>query len=59
MTHNELSGLIIKAAITVHRALGPGLLESVYQTCLLQELKEMGVPAEAQVPVPTFTREHD
>lgn len=52
MKHNELSSLIIKAAIAVHRALGPGLLESVYQVCLMQELKDMGLKAEAQVAVP-------
>jgi GxxExxY protein len=52
MTHNELSGLIIKAAITVHRSLGPGLLESVYQICLVHELTEMGIPLKEQVPVP-------
>lgn len=52
MKHNELSSAIIKAAITVHRALGPGLLESVYQVCLMQELKDMGLKAEAQVAVP-------
>lgn len=52
MKHNDLSGLIIKAAIAVHRALGPGLLESVYQVCLMQELKDMGLKAEAQMAVP-------
>jgi GxxExxY protein len=56
MTHNELSSLVIKAAIAVHRALGPGLLESVYQVCLMAELKSMGLGAEEQVAVPIVYR---
>jgi len=52
MRLNELSGLVIKGAITVHRTLGPGLLESVYQVCLLEELREMGLHFQEQVPVP-------
>lgn len=54
MKYNELSGLIIKAAIAVHRELGPGLLESVYQCCLFQELKDMDLPVLEQVPVPVI-----
>ncbi|QQR85037.1 MAG: GxxExxY protein [Flavobacteriales bacterium] len=56
MTHNEVSSLVIKAAIAVHRALGPGLLESVYQVCLLAELKSMGLRVEEQVAVPIVYR---
>ncbi len=56
MTHYEVSSLIIKAAIAVHRALGPGLLESVYQVCLLAELKSMGLRVEEQVAVPIVYR---
>ena len=56
MTHNDLSSLVIKAAITVHRALGPGLLESVYQVCLLAELKSMGLRVQEQVAVPIVYR---
>lgn len=56
MTHNEVSSLVIKASITVHRALGPGLLESVYQVCLLAELKSMGLRVEEQVAVPIVYR---
>ena len=48
---NELSSKIIKAAINVHKELGPGLLESVYQKCLLIELKLMGLKAESEVPL--------
>ncbi len=56
MTHNEISSLVIKAAIAVHRALGPGLLESVYQVCLLAELKSMGLRVQEQVAVPIVYR---
>jgi GxxExxY protein len=52
MKHNELSSLVIKSAITVHRELGPGLLESVYQVCLLAELKLSGLRVEQQLAVP-------
>ena len=43
---------IIGAAIEVHRHLGPGLLESVYEECLCFELKEKGIPHARQVPLP-------
>jgi GxxExxY protein len=49
---NEVSGAVIGAAIAVHRALGPGLLESVYQKCLRHELTLRGVPVECEVNVP-------
>jgi GxxExxY protein len=51
MDENELSGVVIGAAIEVHKALGPGLLESVYQRCLLKELHIRGVWVESEVPV--------
>ena len=49
---NQITEQVIGAAITVHRALGPGLLESAYQECLCQELVLRGVPFERQVPLP-------
>ena len=39
MEENDLSGIIVGAAIEVHRHLGPGLLESAYENCLFHELK--------------------
>ena len=48
---NDLSGKIIQAAITVHQELGPGLLESVYQSCLVLELQESGLRVESEMPV--------
>ena len=52
MNENELSNLIIGCAIEVHRTLGPGLLESVYENCLLYELEEKGIFVERQVELP-------
>lgn len=49
---NELGGAIVGAALTVHRALGPGLLESVYEHCLAQQLRAEGFQVGQQVPVP-------
>jgi GxxExxY protein len=49
---NEMTGQIIGAAIEVHKHLGPGLLESAYQACLLRELTLRGMPFEAQVELP-------
>jgi GxxExxY protein len=52
MDLNELSSKIIKAAINVHKELGPGLLESVYQKCMVIELRLMGLEAEFEIPLP-------
>jgi GxxExxY protein len=49
---NKITEEVIGAAIAVHRALGPGLLESAYQECLCQELALGGIPFERQVPLP-------
>jgi GxxExxY protein len=43
---------IVDAALKVHRALGPGLLESVYELCLAHELRRRGVQVESQVKLP-------
>jgi GxxExxY protein len=47
-----LSKQTVDAAIKVHRTLGPGLLESVYETCLAHELRKRGLAVETQVPLP-------
>jgi iron complex transport system substrate-binding protein len=49
---NITSGQIVDAAIHVHSRLGPGLLESVYETVLAYELQKRGLTVERQVPVP-------
>ena len=48
---NGLSRAVIGCAINVHRALGPGLLESVYESCMAEELRVQGLPFERQVPI--------
>ena len=50
--YNKISGIILDSAIEVHRNLGPGLLESVYEICLLKELKLRGIHALRQVCMP-------
>ncbi len=52
MEINQISGVIIGAAIEVHRALGPGLLESAYEKCLCRELTLRQIPFERQRPLP-------
>ena len=49
---NEIAYKIVGCAIEVHKHLGPGLLESVYEKCLIQELKEQGLNVRSQVLVP-------
>jgi len=50
MEVNQVSGAVVDAAMKVHSALGPGLLESAYQICLIRELKRRGLAVESQVP---------
>jgi GxxExxY protein len=52
MNENEIGTIIVKSAIDVHRELGPGLLESVYEVVLGRELEDRGLTVERQVPVP-------
>lgn len=49
---NKLSGIILDSAIEVHRNLGPGLLESVYEICLCKELSMKGINYQRQVLLP-------
>ena len=52
MELNQISSQIIKAAINVHKELGPGLLESVYQKCMAIELPNMDLNVETEVEIP-------
>jgi GxxExxY protein len=57
MTENEISNRVIGCAIAVHKALGPGLLESAYEECLAAEMDEQGLTYDRQRPVPvTYKR---
>ncbi|MGH7766954.1 MAG: GxxExxY protein [Candidatus Binatia bacterium] len=51
MTENEISKVILDAAIAVHKELGPGLLESVYEIVLAYEIKQRGLSVNRQVPI--------
>ncbi|MFC5411123.1 GxxExxY protein [Larkinella bovis] len=57
MEDSKLSYQIIRGAIEVHRALGPGLLESAYQECLHYELSEYGLFVEREKPMPIIYKE--
>lgn len=49
---NDLAGTVIGAGLKVHKALGPGLLESAYEHCLAHELRNRGIAVQRQVPLP-------
>lgn len=52
MTENEIGSVIIVSAMKVHTAVGPGLLESAYETCLSYELEKRGLRVRRQVLIP-------
>jgi GxxExxY protein len=56
---NNLSYKIVGCAIEIHKHLGPGLLESVYETCFVEELKIQNIEVARQVPVPVFYKGKD
>jgi GxxExxY protein len=56
MHENEIGREVVDAGIAVHRELGPGLLETVYEVVLLDELRKRGLDAERQVPIPIVCR---
>ena len=57
--YNELSGIILDSSITVHKEMGPGLLESVYELCLRKELQLRGIKSEHQRILPLFYKGHE
>lgn len=52
MNENELSYKIIGAALDLHKTLGPGLLESVYETALAHDLADLGLDVKKQISLP-------
>ena len=54
MEINKITGAVIDAAMTVHSALGPGVLESAYEACLMHELAKRRMNAHSQVGLPVF-----
>jgi GxxExxY protein len=57
MHENEIGTVILDAAFQVHKELGPGLLESTYETCLSYEASERGLLIERQAPLPVIYKE--
>ena len=57
MTENELSSIIIREAIEIHKVLGPGLLEKVYVECLYYRLIKLGLTVEKEKPIPVIFEE--
>ncbi len=57
MIENTITEKIIGCAIEVHKNLGPGLLESAYEECLLYELQKIGLDVKKQVPLPLVYKE--
>ena len=57
MDQNRIGTLILDAAFIVHKSLGPGLLESAYENCLILEMKTLGLFVASQVPLPLIYRE--
>lgn len=53
---NRITGSVVNAAVRVHTALGPGLLESAYQACLAFELKQQGLEVATEVALPVVYR---
>ena len=52
MTENEIGRIVVDAAVKVHKGLGPGLLESVYEVVLAKQLQKRGLRVQRQIPVP-------
>jgi GxxExxY protein len=52
MTENEIGKVLVDLAVNMHRDLGPGLLETIYEVVLAHELREKGLKVERQVTVP-------
>ena len=57
MTENQIAAVIVDAALRIHRTLGPGLLESVYQAALNYELQKRGLQIDQQVGLPVHYEE--
>ena len=55
--YEEIATQVIDGAIKIHRGLGPGLLESVYEALLAQELQKRGLKVERQKPIPAVSRD--
>ncbi|MBV9989225.1 MAG: GxxExxY protein [Chitinophagaceae bacterium] len=57
MIENEITGIIVREAVHIHKSIGPGMLESVYVNCLLFRLKKKGLCVRKEVAVPLIFEE--
>jgi len=57
MTENEIAKIVVDLCIKIHRTLGPGLLEAVYEAALIYELKKLGILCKSQVDIPAIYEE--
>ena len=57
MTENEIAEIIVDCSLKVHKALGPGLLESAYEECMFYELRKRNLNVEKQKPLPLIYEE--
>ena len=57
ITEEQISKIVFESALKVHKALGPGLLESAYEECLFYELKKTNLKVEKQKPLPLIYEE--
>lgn len=57
--YEELARIILDSAITVHKVMGPGLLESVYHLCMIKELELRGIKVESKIAVPLIYKGYD
>ena len=57
MTENQIATIIVDCALKVHKTLGPGLLETVYQAALKYELENRGLSVQMERPIPVFYEE--
>ncbi len=57
MNENEIGTSIVRTAINLHKTIGPGLFESVYEKALEYDLKELGLDVKSQVEVPFVYKE--
>jgi GxxExxY protein len=52
MNENEIAKIVVDLCVKIHKTLGPGLLESVYEAALVYELKKLGIPVAQQIDIP-------
>jgi len=57
MDINKITGIVVDAAMTVHSELGPGLLESTYEACLIHELNSRNIKSQNQLTLPVIYKQ--